>query len=1228
MATWSNASRDGVPNEDEKPPLFPYDLPRLQAKYWKPATSAKAAIKPHSMVSSQWYQHFGGICPVDRKKGTTIWSRCCQDREKEFPGFVVATPYDTSIYEIRPLPTQRDVENGETKGVVSDERPRLLYELATPQDVLFQPISMGESAPDVAWGFRLHHSDDCEKDNADQSCGSNATSIIAVLRGSMIEYIDAKSGTSISIRDVMGELEQSSCELLQNPTSIHHAGSSAFVFTCNYTFAVHDIGVEGLAFHAPLPSELQEVPENLCHSVCPIGDASSYIHVTASNNCSKSLCIAPFMATGHGDGVVRIWETRSLSVLTTIQTHGPIQIINELSLCPDGKQLLVQKEGYGFRRQGLQIPNKTSAFSDDQLLAHPWVFSSVRNFRDGLKACWPEEERMAQEFLGAYSAKTFFAPFEDLSQFEVGKRFRAASSGWCPPIVKACSCASTRIATWIERAVSSAVCGQFLILDIQSVLEFTRGTCMTLDDDLYELFTSSGSKLEEQHNILRTRSFTTRQISTEFTGIMPSSWSPCGRYIATGSKSDRCPLLFWELTVNMSPVESSLHCGVELTSALSFNFNMCEKERAQEAVDPNDSFCLSVSLLPHAVCGCVAAIDCRSDRVTLFGRGADSPASKDAFVSGGGAGGSIRVSGSLMEYDLIDQIWRQQERRKRSWVHPSLQRSCQLCDRERAESYQNEESNSEGTCSAGTSSVSFLFSTIREELMRRLGVATLQAELAGASRKSVVETKISNSVFRQYRHLASKLISYSDIAEDLDRICYGSASERAIEEDDEDGEEIEGWRQAVEEHHGNFCSWERGYCNQQVYVCITCMRRQMYQQAHRRREERSSRPAKARRVDSSSVPAAASNDTLEDFRAFPLAFCGKCIQYCHQSKGHVFANIGMKQNVRCDCGTRRMQLCMKGMNPHAPESYDDFSNPDYRCELCPSKENDNATETSNGNSTDTHPCFRENRENRYDHSYFFRFCYCNRVEERPMVQCCFCDDWFHSICIHNQEDNDVDVTMEPFLSCEFMCEDCRFTCLPFLDEQSLQTAAEAIADEIAAMENAHDSQGQNSSERRNVVGIKLGKGVLLYSSWSQRLGPQHQEHIERLLEAPETYSYHRYMNEVVNEGMLLAPVEEQLRADQEAESSGSSCLSATERARLFAGPDGDSEQVDPTELMRNALSGDAEAGVETIFRTFYTNTVVDMIRNAANEGRETITEEQVREYFRGRNAASRRNRER
>jgi hypothetical protein len=201
--------------------------------------------------------------------------------------------------------------------------------------------------------------------------------------------------------------------------------------------------------------------------------------------------------------------------------------------------------------------------------------------------------------------------------------------------------------------------------------------------------------------------------------------------------------------------------------------------------------------------------------------------------------------------------------------------------------------------------------------------------------------------------------------------------------------------------------------------------------------------------------------------------------------------------------------------------------------------------------------------------------------------------------------------------------------VPFLHDYSLQTAATAIADEIAAIENNQESHHESSSGGGGIIGIKLDKGVLLYSSWQQRLTSQHKELIQRVLESPEKYSCHRRIHDIVNDGMLLAPVEEQLRAEQEADSSEDASLSASERARLFAGPDGGSEQLGSEEVVQSVLSDNPEAGIDSIFRTFYTNALASLVRRAANEGRQTITEEEVREYFSssGRDTSRRRRRE-
>lgn len=147
-----------------------------------------------------------------------------------------------------------------------------------------------------------------------------------------------------------------------------------------------------------------------------------------------------------------------------------------------------------------------------------------------------------------------------------------------------------------------------------------------------------------------------------------------------------------------------------------------------------------------------------------------------------------------------------------------------------------------------------------------------------------------------------------------------------------------GWRTAATtDHQGRHCSWEQGYHTQQIFLCITCMRRQMFSQARRRREELEQRPTKSRRTEQ---PAgnAGEHDPFDDYRAFPLAFCERCIHQCHQLRGHAVVNIGLKQNIRCDCGTRRMQVCMDGLDPNTCENYDTYTNSDHYCTLTPEKD--------------------------------------------------------------------------------------------------------------------------------------------------------------------------------------------------------------------------------------------------------------------------------------------------
>ena len=109
--------------KDAQPPLFPYNVPELHARYWKREMAPRAVAKPDIMISSYWYQHYGALCPHEMSKSSTFSEKRNTNSgppngtpaAPEYPGFAIATPLVTSIYEVRKVPTERDVAYGETR---------------------------------------------------------------------------------------------------------------------------------------------------------------------------------------------------------------------------------------------------------------------------------------------------------------------------------------------------------------------------------------------------------------------------------------------------------------------------------------------------------------------------------------------------------------------------------------------------------------------------------------------------------------------------------------------------------------------------------------------------------------------------------------------------------------------------------------------------------------------------------------------------------------------------------------------------------------------------------------------------------------------------------------------------------------------------------------------------------------------------------------------------------
>ena len=171
-------------------------------------------------------------------------------------------------------------------------------------------------------------------------------------------------------------------------------------------------------------------------------------------------------------------------------------------------------------------------------------------------------------------------------------------------------------------------------------------------------------------------------------------------------------------------------------------------------------------------------------------------------------------------------------------------------------------------------------------------------------------------------------------------------------------EEAEEWMlQGVRSEYMR-CSWEQyGVCCQQVFVCRTC--RDQYDRLLARQHPEWS---------------TADINSMLDVGAL----CEQCAYHCHEARGHEVVELGMKKNVACDCGNmlfRRLdQLILLDQPSLSQEDIPHL----HECSLCPSKP--------------------EYTSNHFNHNWRDRWCYCDKEERLPMVQCVSCCDWFHEDC--------------------------------------------------------------------------------------------------------------------------------------------------------------------------------------------------------------------------------------
>ena len=171
-------------------------------------------------------------------------------------------------------------------------------------------------------------------------------------------------------------------------------------------------------------------------------------------------------------------------------------------------------------------------------------------------------------------------------------------------------------------------------------------------------------------------------------------------------------------------------------------------------------------------------------------------------------------------------------------------------------------------------------------------------------------------------------------------------------------EEAEEWMLQGVRNEYMRCSWDQyGVCCQQVFVCRTC--RDQYDRLLARLHPEWS---------------ATEIQSMCDVGAL----CEQCAYHCHEARGHEVVELGMKKSVACDCGNLLFQrLDQLALLDQPSLSREDIPHL-HECSLCPSKP--------------------EQSCNHFNHNWRDRWCYCDKEERLPMVQCVQCCDWFHEDC--------------------------------------------------------------------------------------------------------------------------------------------------------------------------------------------------------------------------------------
>ena len=170
-------------------------------------------------------------------------------------------------------------------------------------------------------------------------------------------------------------------------------------------------------------------------------------------------------------------------------------------------------------------------------------------------------------------------------------------------------------------------------------------------------------------------------------------------------------------------------------------------------------------------------------------------------------------------------------------------------------------------------------------------------------------------------------------------------------------------------------------------------------------------------------------------RERPIGICEQCANICHD--GHNVIPIGTRRNFRCDCGNNRCREPCKTM---------------FQAKVS------------------------ENTCNHYNHNFFNKWCVCDGPDQRPMVQCICCDDWFHHECIgFFSEKRCLILDETPCLAdYVFVCNDCISNRLTFIDQFPDAVPPEEIKDFVYEMqEDSGIKPGEDGDPKLEGVGFRI-----------------------------------------------------------------------------------------------------------------------------------------------------------